>query len=130
VAGVEGTRSLLPKSVGPLAAVLAGALMVLCGCQFTVHGPTAVTPSTTPAGHVVPKNAVEQVTAERVRDQLKGNPLVVTCPRDLPITLGATEDCVMAQDGKKYPIKVTVTKVNGPDDAHWDWEVGHEMATS
>jgi hypothetical protein len=110
------------------AAMSVASTLLLDGCTLTVQAPK-FTPAHTAAG-AVPKSALEQITAQQVRDKVGGGNIVVTCPHDLTIKLGATEDCVMAQDSKQFPIKVTINKVRSADDASWEWEIGHQLTTS
>jgi hypothetical protein len=128
VTTIEGTRLLSPNSAAGLLVALATSALLLSGCHVTVGNP--VTPSSTPASGAVPKNALEQITAQQVRDKIGGGNIVITCPHDLAIKLGASEDCTMAQDSKQFPLKITITKVKSADDAVWDWELGKQLTPS
>ena len=44
---------------------------------------------------------------------------LVTCPDDLKGTVGATMDCQLTAKGQTYPVKVTVTSIDG-DQAKFD----------
>jgi hypothetical protein len=128
VTTIEGTRQLSVKPAAALLVVLAASALLLCGCHVTIGTPTTTSP--TPASGAVPKNALEQITAQQVRDKIGGGNIVITCPHDLRIKLGATEQCVMAQDSKQFPLKITITKVKSADDAVWDWELGKQLTPS
>lgn len=107
------------------AALLAVLPVLLSGCHVTVGAPTS-------AGtrDAVRKNVVEQVTAQQVRDKLGGGPIVITCPHDLPIKLDASEECLLAQDGKRFQLTVTITKTTPADDAAWNWHIGQQITGS
>lgn len=116
-----------PPSAGSavLTAVLPAAAVLLGGCHVTVGNPT---PAGTQGG--VHKNVVEQVTAQQIRDKLGGGPIVITCPGDLAIKLGASEQCVLAQDGKRFQLTVTINKTQPADDAGWDWHIGDQIGAA
>lgn len=120
-----------PESGTALLATLAASTMLLSGCHVTVGTPTTTTPSTTTtssaAQGAVPLNDLQQITAQQVREKSGGGPVVITCPRDLPIRLGASEQCVLAQDGKQFEITIKITKATSPNDASWDWQVGKQI---
>jgi hypothetical protein len=78
----------------------------------------------------VPKGDLEQLTGQQIRSQEGGGPIVVNCPGDLPVELNASEQCIIAQDGKHFRLTITVTKVKSPTDAIWDWKVGPEISDS
>jgi hypothetical protein len=107
------------------AALLAAVGVVLSGCHFTGGAPTAGN-----ARDAVHKNVIEQVTAQQVRDQLGGGPVVITCPHDLALKIGASEECQLAQDGKRFPLTVTITKTTPVDDASWKWHIGQQLKDS
>ncbi|WP_203804295.1 DUF4333 domain-containing protein [Mycobacterium heckeshornense] len=86
--------------------------------------------TSTPAQPAVPKGDLEQITAQQIREQSGGGPVVINCPDDLPIKLGATEQCVLAQDGKHFHLTIKITKATSPDNASWDWQVGDEIPAS
>jgi len=111
-------------------AVLATSALLLCGCHVRIGDPKMPSTSSTPVSHAVPKDALERITAPHVRDKIGGGYLVITCPHDLMIKLGASEQCVMAQDGKRFALTLTITTVTSPDDASWDFKVGHQLSTS
>jgi hypothetical protein len=46
------------------------------------------------------------------------------------IKLGASEQCVMAHDGKQFALTLTITTVTSPDDASWDFKLGRQLSTS
>jgi hypothetical protein len=122
---------LSPKPAAAMLAVLATSALLLCGCHAKIGDPKTVpSTSSTPVSHAVPKDALERITAPHVRDKIGGGYLVITCPHDLTITLGASEQCVMAQDGKQFALTLTITTVTSPDDASWDFKVGHQLSTS
>jgi hypothetical protein len=107
------------------ATLLAAVGVVLSGCNTTGGAPT--TANTRDAVH---KNVIEQVTAQQVRDQLGGGPVVITCPHDLALKIGASEECQLAQDGKRFPLTVTITKTTPVDDASWKWHIGPQVTNS
>ncbi|OWM07735.1 hypothetical protein B7435_07345 [Mycolicibacterium peregrinum] len=117
-----------------IAAVCVGA--AVSGCHVNVEAGTSTrsaNPTTTAAaavaGPAVPKGDVEQITGQLIRDKSGGGPYVVTCPNDLPIKLGASMQCVVAdQNGARHELTVTITKADAPNDATWDWEVGPEVS--
>jgi hypothetical protein len=106
-------------------ALLAAAGVLLSACHVTVGAPTPT--NTRDAVH---KNVIEQVTAQQVRDQLGGGPVVITCPQDLALKIGASEECQLAQDGKRFPLTVTITKTTPVDDASWNWHIGQQLKDS
>lgn len=50
--------------------------------------------------------------------------MAITCSKDLPVEVGASEDCALQQDGKNFSIKIRIAEVNSPDDISLDWEIG------
>jgi hypothetical protein len=108
-----------------LAALLGAAGVLLGGCHVTGGVPTSAN-----ARDAVHKNVIEQVTAQQIRDQLGGGPVVITCPHDLALKIGASEECQLAQDGKHFPLTVTITKTTPVDDASWKWHIGQQLTGS
>ncbi len=102
-----------------------GLCLALTSCQVTVGGNS--TPSTTTAGPTVPKRDIEQITAQEIRAQSGGGPIVITCPDDLPVEVGASQQCVLAQDGKHFEVTISISATDSPDDATFDWDVGPEI---
>lgn len=92
--------------------------------------PVTTTATTTAADEpAIPKADVEQITAQLIRGKSGGGPYVITCPDNLPIKLGATMQCVLAdQQGIHRELTITVSKADSPNDATWDWEVGKEIS--
>lgn len=105
--------------------VIASAAALLTGCQVTFGVPSASSPGVT--GPMVPKRDIEQIVAQDVREQVGGGPIVVTCPRDLPVEVGASQECVLTQGGRQYEITVAITKTTSPKNAIFEWEVGPEI---
>jgi hypothetical protein len=118
------------RTAATLAALSISAALV-SGCHVSVHagnGPAPAPSSTSvQAQPAVPKGDLEQITAQQVRDQTGGGPVVINCPGDLPIKLGAVEHCTLAQDGKHFDIAITITKAESPNNATWDWQVGKQL---
>jgi DnaJ-class molecular chaperone len=113
-----------------LLATLASTLL-LSGCHASIGNPAptrSTTTTSTNAQPTVPKGDLEQITGQQVREQSGGGPVVITCPGDLPIHLGASEQCVLAQDGKHFAITIKITKVKSTNDASWDWQVGQQLS--
>lgn len=121
----EGMRSLLSKPDASLLTLVAASTLLLCGCQIAIGTPKAAS-----SRNALPKSALEQITAQHVRDEIGGGNVVITCSHDLTISLGATEECVMAQDDKRFPLKLAITEANSPDDAAWGWERGRQLTPS
>ena len=119
----------------PFSTVKASAILVLstllAACHVTAgSGPTATsTTATSPvqAGPVIPKNEIEQITAQQIREKSGGGPIVITCPGDLLIKVGAHQKCILAQDGKRFDVTITITTTESPNDATWDWTVGKQL---
>ncbi|MCV7233500.1 DUF4333 domain-containing protein [Mycobacterium branderi] len=102
---------------------------VSVGTGTTTSSHTATTTSSQSQA-AVPKGDLEQITAQQIREQSGGGPIVITCPGDLPIKLGATEQCVLAQDGKRFHVTIRITKATSPNDATWDWQVGEQLSAA
>ncbi|WP_165604796.1 DUF4333 domain-containing protein [Mycobacterium intracellulare] len=127
----ERTRLVSPTSGTALVGTLANSTLLLSGCHVTVGTPTTTSSSTTTSGGAqgaVPLNDLQQITAQQVREKSGGSPVVITCPRDLPIQLGASEQCILAQDGKQFEITIRITKATSPNEASWDWQVGKQLS--
>ncbi|WP_369407288.1 DUF4333 domain-containing protein [Mycobacterium noviomagense] len=132
---MEGTIVLPPKRVTALLIVLGPATLAISSCHVSVGTGTTTpahssTTASAPAQPAVPKGDLEQITAQQIREQSGGGPVVINCPGDLPIKLGATEQCVLAQDGKHFHLTIRITKATSPDNASWDWQVGDEIPTT
>ena len=127
---------MLARMRAMITAVAIGCLLpALGGCQVSFGGSgTTRSATTTPseaAGPSIPKRDVEQVTAQLIREKSGGGPYVITCPNDLPIKMGASMQCVVAdQDHVHHELTVTITKADSPNNATWDWEVGKEISSS
>ena len=67
---------------------------------------------------VVPKSDVANQISAKLSDA-SGKPDSVTCPDDLKGTVGSTLDCQLTAKGQTYPVKVTVTSIDG-DQAKFD----------
>lgn len=124
-----------PLTARTLAALAAAAFLpTLSACHVNVgagnmHTDTTTTTTTAATGPAIPKADVEQITAQLIRGKSGGGPYVITCPNDLPITLGATMQCVLAdQQGIHRELTITVSKADSPNNATWDWEVGKEIS--
>ncbi|WP_241473852.1 DUF4333 domain-containing protein [Mycolicibacterium neoaurum] len=121
-----------PAASGRRIALLAfTAIATLSGCHVTVNGgsessPTTATTTTAPQA-AVPRSDLEQITGQQVREQSGGGPVVITCPNDLPIELGAKVKCALAQDSKRFEITITITEARSANDAKWSWEVGRQL---
>lgn len=115
-------------------AVAVGCLLpVLGGCHVSVGTQTSssATASSVAAGPTIPKRDVEQVTAQLIREKSGGGPYVISCPNDLPIKMGASMQCVVADQAHvHHELTVTITKADSPNNATWDWEVGKEISPS
>lgn len=104
-------------------------LLALSGCQLHVGTGGNGASTSAAAEPTIPKRDVEQITAQLIRDKSGGGPYVITCPKDLPIALNATMQCVLTdQKGVQRELTVTIGKVDSPDNATWDWEVGPEIS--
>jgi hypothetical protein len=121
-------RTALLATLG-LSVLPLGACHVSVGTGTTTPAPSTTTTSTQSQA-AVPKGDLEQITAQQVREQSGGGPVVITCPGDLPIKLGATEQCILAQDGKRFHLTIRITKATSPDDATWDWQVGEQLSAA
>lgn len=129
----EGTILLSSERSTALLATVGLSTLLLTACHVSIGTRTATSaPSTTATSAssqpAVPKRDLEQITAQQIREQSGGGPVVITCPNDLPIKLGATEQCVLAQDGKHFALTIKITKATSPNDATWDWQVGKEIS--
>lgn len=120
---------LLSPGVRATVLLTLGAVAAVSGCQVSVKGGPAASPSTTTTTSqaAIPQADLEQITGQLVREKSGGGPVVITCPGDLPIVLGADELCVLAQDGKRFDLTITITKATSPNDAKWSWEVGRQL---
>lgn len=101
-----------------------------CQISFSAGNGTATT-MTSPSGPSTaadPKADLQQITAQQVRDKYGGGPVTISCPTDLPLTVGAAVQCTLDQDGKRFELSITMTRVSSPTDAHWDWQIGHQLA--
>ena len=112
-----------------IAGTAVGIALLVSGCEFSfkagnVDQPDVMKSNSDP---MVPKSQVEKITAQQWQAQIGGDPVSVSCPADLPMKLGATEDCIGTQGNVRYPIKIKVNHANPPNDAKWDWEVGQPM---
>ena len=117
-------------AIGRRIALLAlAAITTLSGCHVTVNGGSGSPPTTTTAAPqaAVPRSDLEQITGQQVREQSGGGPVVITCPSDLPIELGAKVKCALAQDSKRFEITITITEARSANDAKWSWEVGRQL---
>ena len=114
------------------ALALVGLVAPLGACQVSIGNPTRPSPSTTSidAQPSVPKSDLEQITGQEVREKSGGGTIVVACPGDLPIKMGATQVCTLDQDGKHFNITLTINKADSPNDASWGWEIGPPLSSS
>ena len=101
-----------------------GFAVLLSGCQFSAKVGNIDTSTSAAARPAVPKADVEQRTADGLRPQADGDPVSVSCPADLPMEVGATENCVVTRADRRYALKLTVTHVSPPTNANWEFEVG------
>jgi hypothetical protein len=115
--------SMRSRSAITIAAGL-GFAVLLSGCQFSAKVGNIDTSTSAAARPAVPKADVEQRTADGLRPQADGDPVSVSCPADLPMEVGATENCVVTRADKRYALKLTVTHVSPPTNANWEFEVG------
>ena len=118
-----------PRRTGLVAAAMSAGLglaLLVSGCQFSanVGNLDTSTSSSAAARPAVPKADVEQRTADGLRPQADGDPVSVSCPADLPMEVGATENCVVTRADRRYALKLTVTHVSPPTNANWEFEVG------
>ena len=60
----------------------------------------------------LPKNDVANQISSKLSDA-SGKPDEVSCPDDLKPTVGATLECQLKAKGQTYPVKVTVTSIEG-----------------
>src|SRR5271168_3691461 len=67
------------------------------------------------SSHAVPKNDVSSQISSKMTDASGNKPESVTCPNDLPATVGAQLNFAMKIKGAPYNVNVTVTSVNGSD---------------
>ena len=75
----------------------------------------------------VPRADLEQITGQDLRLQFPGPPIRITCPDDLPATVGASEDCVLRRSGDEFRLTITITKVTSPTDASWRFTLGEKL---
>jgi hypothetical protein len=115
--------SMRSRSAITIAAGL-GFAVLLSGCQFSAKVGNIDTSTSAAARPAVPKADVEQRTADGLRPQADGDPVSVSCPADLPMEVGATENCVVTRADRRYALKLTVTHVSPPTNANWEFEVG------
>ncbi len=111
------------------AAASLGLALLLGGCQLSLKaGSTETAPAAPEATQsVVPKADLERQTATEMKQAGGGEPVSLSCSRDLPMQVGATTDCMVTRAGKRYTAKIKVTEANPPTDAKWAWEVGTEI---
>ena len=67
------------------------------------------------SSHSVSKSDVAQQIISKMTDAAGNKPSSVTCPGDLPATVGAQLNCEMKVKESTYNVNVTVTSVNGDD---------------
>jgi hypothetical protein len=115
--------SMRSRSAITIAAGL-GFAVLLSGCQFSAKVGNIDTSTSAAARPAVTKADVEQRTADGLRPQADGDPVSVSCPADLPMEVGATENCVVTRADRRYALKLTVTHVSPPTNANWEFEVG------
>jgi hypothetical protein len=88
-----------------LVAGAAAGLMASAGaCSCSVGGSKSVSKG----------DVASQITA-KMTDAQGNKPDSVTCPGDLPATVGAQLNCDMKVKDQKFNVNVTVTSVNGSD---------------
>lgn len=119
-----------PVAIGASALFLG---LLLSACEVKTTNGVGVQPpqssageASAAAGPAVPRAKVEQITAEQI-SKSDGIPIEVSCPEDLPMRLGATEQCTATRDGKRYEVAITVNKADPPMSADWDWKVVSEL---
>ncbi|MBU9767026.1 DUF4333 domain-containing protein [Mycobacterium sp. TNTM28] len=110
-----------------------GLMVFLGACHVSIgtdakSSDLSTSPATEEVQAAVPKGDLEQITAQQIREQSGGGPIVIKCPGDLPIKLGANQRCVLSQDGNRFFVTITITKAGSPNDAVWDWEVGEQIS--
>ena len=67
------------------------------------------------SSHKVSKSDVAQQITSKLTDGAGNKPDSVTCPNDLPATVGAQLNCEMKVKDQTFNVNVTVTSVNGND---------------
>jgi hypothetical protein len=67
------------------------------------------------SSHAVSKNDVAQQITSKLTDGAGNKPDSVTCPGDLPATVGAQLNCEMKVKNQTFNVNVTVASVNGSD---------------
>lgn len=82
-----------------LAAVLVGSA-ALAGCSV-------------PEVHSVSREQVQDQIVEKVTEQSGTAPDSVSCPGDLAASVGASVDCLLAADGQRRRVSVTVDAAEG-----------------
>ncbi len=113
------------RRAGPLLAVLAAPVLMMTGCHVSIG--TGPAPRAEHGRSAIPKSDVEQLTAQQIRDKVGDAPFVITCPADLPARVGATEECVLNRDGKRFRLTVEISEVTAAGKVHWDYELGGEI---
>lgn len=108
----------------PAAATLILTALIASGCSVTStwHAGT-ITPETTPNSSVgtpptssarqIPKEQAAKIAAQRLEAKFGGKVDSVICDGPLDATVGATQRCVMSEDGQKAGLTLTVTKIEG-----------------
>src|SRR5690625_2233120 len=105
--------------------VLAVPVLLMAGCHVSIG--TGPAPRAEHGRSTIPKSDVEQLTAQQIRDKVGDAPFVITCPADLPAKMGATEECVLNREGKRFRLTVEVSDVTAAGKVHWDYELGDEI---
>ncbi|WP_198528404.1 MULTISPECIES: DUF4333 domain-containing protein [Mycobacteroides] len=97
-----------------VALILTALVVSGCSVKSTWHAGT-VTAETPPTSSVrqIPKEEAGKIAAERLEAQFGGKVESVVCEGPLDATVGATQRCVMSEDGQKAGLTLTVSKVEG-----------------
>lgn len=81
----------------------------------------------TKASTGVPRADLEQITGQELRLKFPGPPVRISCPGDLPATLGASEECVLRRFGNDFRLTITITSVTSPTDVNWEFTLGEKL---
>ena len=93
-----------------MAAPLAGALLLLTGCQASVEV----------GDRMVDTEDAETQIADQLEEQVGQRPASIECPEDMKAEEGQTYTCVLtAEDGTELDVAVTMTD----DEGNFDIEV-------
>ncbi|WP_341537747.1 DUF4333 domain-containing protein [Mycobacteroides abscessus] len=91
-------------------------MFAVSGCTVTSTWHAGrVTPesSSTPSVRQIPKEEAGRIAAERIQAQFGGKVESVVCEGPLDATIGATQRCVLTEEGQRAGVTLTVTKIEG-----------------